>query len=125
MVRVSHCETNRLKLNRQKTQYMVFSAGSVQAPDLTISIEGVMITRVRETKFLGCLVDDRLEAKQHIHELCKKINRAAQATRQLCNRIDHKHGKLLYNAYIHSHFLYCVGYWGLSAKTRLKRLHSL
>ena len=119
------CKTNKLMLNRNKTQYMVFSTGNSQAPDLSISLEGEVIARTRETKFLGCLVDDRLEAKQHVQELCKKINKAVQATKLLCNRIGYRHGKLLYNAYIHSHLLYCVGYWGMTSKTKLKRLHSL
>ena len=104
------CETNKLMLNRHKTQYMVFSTRNNHAQDLNVSIGGEVITRARETKFLGCLVDEKLEAKRHVDEMCKKINKAIHATKLLCSRIGYRHGKLLYNAYVHSHLLYCVGF---------------
>ena len=54
---------NKLTLNINKT-------------NISIKLEGKLITRVSETKFLGVIIDDKLNWKAHISYISGKISRA-------------------------------------------------
>ena len=42
-------------------------------PDKTLSINGIEIEKVSETKFLGVILDDKLSWTAHINGLVKKL----------------------------------------------------
>ena len=65
---------NKLSLNVSKTEYMII--GSRQrltqiSTDPKISIGSQNISRVKETKTLGVLVDENITWKNHIEATCK------------------------------------------------------
>ena len=67
-------KSNILSLNINKTNFMVFRPRLNRSdPQLCISINGVSITDVQSTKFLGVLLDNRLTWKQHIHYTSQKV----------------------------------------------------
>ena len=64
---VSWLTANRLSLNVSKTHYMMFSpVNHNSAPDVKIKIGSNNIDRVKLCKFLGVVVDERLNWKEHI-----------------------------------------------------------
>ena len=90
---------------------------------LEIALQGDKLEKVCETRFLGCILDDKLEASRHIEEMSKKLNRAIFVLKNLCRATGYRMAKPLYEAYIHSHFNYCSGFWGMAAKSKLNRLY--
>ena len=59
-----------------KTQYMVFTSKNKSVPDFDIRINNVCIKRVYvTTKFLGILINFKLNWKQHIEYTCKKLSK--------------------------------------------------
>ena len=116
------CDRNLLKLNPEKTQHMIFSSHKKPSPCIDISIGGVQIEKTITAKYLGCLIDDRLEADQHVKELCNRLNRNIFLTKTLCKLTGFRLSKLLYNAYINSHLSYCTGYWCMAPKGKLVKL---
>ena len=56
---------NKLSLNVSKTNYILFGNRKVHS-DLDIKIHNDKITRVSETKFLGVLIDEKLNWKRHV-----------------------------------------------------------
>lgn len=85
-----------LKLNPENTQYMTFSSQRIPSPNVDISVGGIKIEETITAKYLGCLIDDRLEAVHHVKELCNGLNRNIFLTRTLCKLTGFRLSKLLY-----------------------------
>lgn len=58
-------DVNKLSLNLEKTNFMIFSNRGRET-SASINIDGIEINRVRETKFLGVILDENLCWKPHI-----------------------------------------------------------
>ena len=67
-------KANKLSLNLQKTNYMLFSNSITQLPNQVIFSETV-IKEVKSTKFLGITIDNKLSWKYHIDNICKTVSR--------------------------------------------------
>ena len=69
---------NKLSLNVGKTNYMLLGPKSDNVKfsnniTSSISIDTVLITRVKSTKFLGVIIDEKLTWSKHIHYVTSKI----------------------------------------------------
>ena len=64
---------NRLSLNIDKTHYMIFSPTNKDTPKIDITIDGNTINETKECKFLGIIVDHKLNWKSHIESTSKKV----------------------------------------------------
>ena len=116
---------NCLRLNATKTQYMIFKRGRTPAPLLDIKVESVQIKQTTETKFLGCVLDDRLSAGAHVDKLCNKMSRSIFLLKNLCDIAGPRIGKITYDAYVNSHLTYCMGFWCNAPKSKLNKLYRL
>jgi len=63
---------NKLKLNVEKTKYMVINGQKVDQP-INININGETIERVYIMKYLGFMLDCNLQITNHIDYICRKI----------------------------------------------------
>ena len=69
-------DCNKLALNIEKTNYILFHSPKKKPTDLIpLKFGKKSITRAKYVKFLGVLVDEHLSWKYHICELCKKLSR--------------------------------------------------
>lgn len=92
---------NNLKLNKDKTQSVIFSSG---VPHDNESV-----------KLLGITLDSSLKWTNHIDDLCKKLSSQVYLMRQLRKLFDND---TLLNAYygvVHSSLIYGVILWGNSS----------
>lgn len=119
------CRCNLLKLNVQKTHYMIFSGRRSESPCLNVALDGNPITKVVSTKFLGCILDEKLDARAHVAEISNRVNKAIYTVKQLCLVAGRRIGRTVYEAYVQSHLNYCPGFWGMASKTLLNRLFRL
>ena len=79
---------------------------------LEIHIADKTLKSVKNTKFLGVMLDNKLIWKEHFDQVKSKIN---QNYVLLCKskKLLNLHGiKMLYYAQIYSHLSYCVVLWG-------------
>ncbi len=64
---------NKLKLNLSKTKYMLSDSGKcTDRRDVCVIIDGKEPERVREIKYLGVILDDRLNMKSHIDYISRR-----------------------------------------------------
>lgn len=119
------CEDHLMMLNAKKTQYITFSKMRHDSPTLNIVLEGETIQKVDKTKFLGCVLDEKLDAGLHTEEIAKRLNKAIFIVKRLCAAAGRRVAKPVVEAYIQSHLNYCAGYWGMAPKTKLNRLYRL
>ncbi len=68
---------NKLSINIKKSSYMIFKPrqkGLVN--DLSITLNGHVIDRVKEVAFLGVVLDEHLSWKPHISQVARKISKS-------------------------------------------------
>ena len=114
---------NKLSLNLSKTNFIIFSKKSISEAHINIEINNVCISRVYECKFLGVIIDSKLNWKSHIARVKSKLMR--------CNAIMYK-AKLLLNTntlrtLYCSLFLpylnYCCEVWGVTYKSSIESIY--
>ena len=114
-------DTNKLSLNINKTNYMIFCKRKIPA-DISIKIRNTEIGRVYCTKFLGVQVDHKLDWKEHINYISQKLSKSigiiCKAKRILCRPTLIN----LYYTFVYPYFSYCIHVWGKSYKTYVERI---
>lgn len=99
---------NKLKLNDNKTNVMVFKSKGKSALITTESGNKI----VDNSTFLGVHVDFRLKWKEHVKQLVKRVNSASFALKMLANQVSLPTLKIAFHANIQSIISYGILVWG-------------
>ena len=114
--------SNKLSLNIKKTNYMIFHSGYIAPDDINITIRNEMIGRVYSTKFVGVLIDSKLNWKCHIHYINNKLSKCIGIMIKARKKLPKSSLLTLYYTFAYPYLLYCIHVWGRSGKTVLKLL---
>ena len=68
-------KANKLILNIEKTNYILFGTQTTIENNLKLYYRNKEIYRVSNTKFLGVFVDEKLSWNNHIDNLCKTLSK--------------------------------------------------
>ena len=112
---------NSLKLNTTKTKYMIFS-NTPGINNISFKINNVLIERKVEDKFLGVLIDEKLNFTGHKAAIATKISRNCGVLYRARHVLNEKSLKSLYYSFIQSHLNYCSSVWGLGHKNSLRSI---
>ena len=106
-------DANKLSLNINKTNYIIFHSSSVNVPSGSdIKIGKKHIKRVKFVKFLGLLLDEHLSWKYHLSELSKKLARTCGMFFKIRNLLPLDVLFCLYNALFLPFLQYGLIFWG-------------
>ena len=115
---------NKLVINLKKTHLMLFT-NNKRPQEITLNIDGNMITEKSESKFLGVIVDNKLTWQGHIKYISGKVSKSLSIIRYL-RYIFPKHIlKTLYLTLVLPYIMYCNIIWGSAYKTVLRPLFIL
>ena len=89
---------------------------------LEVKVEGFVIKRVKNCKFLGMIIDENLTQKPHIRSVENKLSRNIGAKKRVRYKINPHIALLLHDTIILPH---CNIIWGSCAKTYLDKLLTL
>lgn len=103
---------NRLSLNVDKTNFIVFSRTKYQDNLPPLCINGSPIRRVNSVKFLGVIIDDKLSWKDHINHIKGKVSKSIGMLSCARRNLDCITLKRLYFAFVHPYLNYCLDVWG-------------
>jgi hypothetical protein len=118
---------NKLTLHPGKSRYMVHSRDKL----IKIKINGVEIQRCgyglqeESVKLLGVKIDENLDWKEHIREVCKKVSKGNYLLWRHRKKLTLATKKLIYESFVRSHVLYCLSVWGKAKNTNLKPLNQV
>ena len=115
---VNWLHSNRLSLNIKKTHIMVFGKGG-NNHSIDIKIEGIQLDIVKETKFLGIILDNGLTWKPHSLYIAKKTAKSTgilSRARQFLNKTTLRQ---LYFSFLFPYISYCQIIWGNAASSTL------
>ena len=90
--------------------------------DLDVNISNTKIERKTESRFLGVIVDEKLNWSKHIHTLKSKMSKYIGVMCKLKFQIPLKARLLVYNSLVQSHLNFCSSIWGFAAKSNIDKL---
>ena len=104
--------SNRLSINLKKTYYMIFNSSNV----LDLNIAGININCVKNTTFLGVIIDQKLNWKLEIAAIKTKLYKIIWIFKNVKELFDFKTLILLYNSlisvllviYFHNYFSFYI-----------------
>ena len=119
-------QTNKLSLNVDKTKYVLFhkprQRNKIPLNLPSLKIDQTEIKREQSLKFLGVLVDENLNWKNHIDLLLSKISKSIGVLYKASKLLNFRCLKSIYFALIHSYINYANIAWASSCKTGLKKI---
>jgi len=115
---------NRLTLNSDKTYYMIFSPTHAILPNSTLHLflNNQPLNQVTSARYLGVTIDNNLDWKCHIQELCLCLRRYVGIFYKLSLDLPSHVLKTLYFALIYPRILYGIEVY---ANTYISYLHDL
>lgn len=90
---------NLLSINTVKTKFMIMKNKNKLEIDLDIKIKGEKITKIDKIKYLGLIIDEKLNWESHIQKLNKKLCPIVGALRR-SPLLSNKAREMIYNSLI-------------------------
>ena len=123
---VEWLNSNKLSLNIEKTQYMIFR--SVRRKILhhnNVKINNTDVICVDHAKFIGVTLDDRLSWQHHINNIKKKVSKGIGILCKARKSLPQHTLVTLYNSLIYCHLTYCIEVWGNASDIYVSSLFKL
>ena len=111
-----------LKINVNKTQFMIFSRKQSQIENSVIRIEGQIIERVTHTKFLVAIIDEKLTRRNHVNYISTEIAKGIGILIKPRFCLNRETLLSLYYICIYPYLTYCNSVCGNSFLYNLNRL---
>ena len=115
---------NKLSLNTSKTAYTIFSNMSLNdAPGIVI--RNTEIIACQKQRFLGIILDDKLNFNEHINKTANKVKSANGIMWKLSQYVPSQVLNKIYYTLVYPFLIYGVEIWGKSSQVALNRLSRL
>ena len=103
---------NKLSSNLSKTNFMLFT-NCRREQNVNISINNCDIDMVYKTKFLGVVLDSKLNWKDHVAMVKSKLSISIAIMHKAKHLLDRRSGMILYFSLFLPYLSYCCEVWGL------------
>ena len=121
-----HYTNTRSKFNLANYVHYSNKDNKITFGNKSIIFGGKTLKRVKETKFLGVIIDENLNWNSQIKHFGKKITSTISSLYEMRRIITKNLKTSVYNAQINSHLAYGISIWGSSAsRVKLKNLFVL
>ena len=87
-----------------------------------ISIDGHRIEEVKQTKFLGVIIDNKLNWQAHCQYICVKMSKGIAIVIKAWTVFNKTTLLSFYNSLILPYVSYCIHVWGKAYDTHLKHV---
>ncbi len=115
--------SNKLSLNTSKTKFILFKSSNKRIKHNTItSINGQPIKQVKNTTFLGVIIDEHLTWNDHIDLIMKKVIKSTGIISKIRHFTNFNTLKLVYYALVYPYLTYGNLIWGNTYRKRLQKL---
>ncbi|XP_023210494.1 uncharacterized protein LOC111613380 [Centruroides sculpturatus] len=118
-------EKMKLKINYNKCNVIVFSKANPLKKGPSIKFQNIKIKNVTSVKYLGILIDHRLNCTEHVYYIYQKATKITNALKSICRNhrgYSPSSSRILYTAAIEPVILYGVEIWSSSAlRVHIKR----
>jgi hypothetical protein len=112
---------NKIKLNITKTKVMIIN----DEYDGDIMLDGAKLEIIKEIKYLGLWIDDKLSFMIHVNYICKKISKKLFFFYKLRGKVSFNCAVRIFNVMIKPHFEYCSTLLAFLPNEQIGRLQKL
>ena len=116
--------TNKLALNFEKTNYMIFNKKYKQV-DFKVNIGNNIINEVKYTKYLGIYLQNNLKWNNHINKVINDLNKLLPIIYSLRNILTTNKKIIIYHALILSKINYAIQIYGKKDTTLIQNLQKV
>ena len=111
---------NKLSLNISKSHYVIFNRNKTFPPSLnTVMIDSQPLSRQSNTKFLGVLIDEKLNWKDHVLLTQNKLNKQCGILYHTRGLLSREARQQVYMSLIYPYLTYCNTVWGSACQTTI------
>ena len=118
-------KVNKLSLNIKKTHFMFITRKKHRPNQVDLQIDGERIHEVQKTKFLGFIIDNKLNWKDHISYVKNKIAKGLGMIIKARHLLNKNALMTLYFSFIYPYLTYCNHIWGSTYVSNLKKLATM
>jgi len=117
---------NRLSLNAGKTEFIIFRPPRYKSRErVTLKLHHSKLFESSKVKYLGIILDNKLNWKNHIIELSKKLSRAVGLIHKIKKYCPSTVLRSLYFSLFNCHLSYGLIVWGNANNLYLDKIRSL
>ena len=117
---------NGLKLNLTKTYYMIYTRNKLyREHNYNLSISNTDIKRVTESKFLGVLMNEKMNWNSHVAAIRQKMSRYIGVLYKLKSILPESARLTIYHSMVQSHLNYCALIWGFTTKSNIESIFAV
>ena len=120
----SWLQTNKIKINFDKSKFMVFSYGKKYDLE-SLQLGNNHIARTESIKFLGITIDQNLNFKAHVDTISNKVSKMNGLLFRLNNILPAESLQLLYSALFVPHLVYGIEIWHSALQCNRDRIFKL
>ena len=110
---------NELSLSVKKTDYMLFCMNNPRLEGGSISLNGEIIDKVNQFKFLCVIIDSHLSWMDHVQHIRKKISKGMGILYKTKDYLKSDTLLNLYYSFVCPYLIYCIEVWGATTKGKL------
>ena len=119
-------KANKLSLNTKKSFFMIFHRSRIKPNVINkVVIDNHELTQVNSAKYLGVIIDHKLNWIEHISYVKSKMSKGIGIMYKARQFLTKKALLMLYHAYIFPYMTYCIEVWGCASQTQLNCLFLL
>ena len=116
---------NRLNINIAKTNYLLYTRSTVDVNVYSLVLNNNVIERKTSVKFLGVIIDDKINWKEHVNSLCTKLSHDVAMLKVAKYCFPKSCLLTLYFAFFYAHLCYALPLWCCTGTTILETLYRL
>ena len=110
---------NKLSINTTKTKLVLFRSPNKKKYEMKLFINNQHIIQVKNTTFLGVVLDEYLTWKDHINLITKKVIKSAGIIAKIRHYTNLNTLKLIYYALVYPYLIYGNLLWGNTYKSKM------
>lgn len=115
-------KANKLTLNLAKTHFMLYHRTRIKNRNFQLNMDGHILSEASSTKFLGIIIDNKLNWTEHINYIKSKISKALGILLKTRNFLNKSTLRNLYYTFVYPYLIYGVEIWGNAREVHLDPL---
>ena len=113
---------NKLSLNVDKSKLLIFN--NKKKIDINITLNGQSLKEVNNAKYLGILIDNKLNWLPQINAINLKVSKGLGLLAKIRHYVPSETIRPLYFSFVNAHTDYNLLNWGMAAPSNLKSIHT-
>ena len=121
------CYSNKLCLNSDKTNYMIFHTKNkmIQEEFNCIEVGGMKLEKVSSVKYIGVCIDDMLKWNDHVNYVCKSLMKYFGIFNNIKHYVTSKIARQLYFSFVFSRICYGIEVYGTCSLQLINKMQTI